>query len=286
MSETVQPSLHQLVIEGSRLVAFSDTYHKLDTALRANDTDFDVLAEIINHDPLLAGRVMRLANSALFIGCPVDTITSAISRLGMRQLREITLIYCVIDATKKFNNGPLSLGDFWRHSLSVALISRNLAIHSRLASIERYYLTGLMSSIGRLVLFNLCPDHSAILLESLKHSGQPLHQLEHQQLGFNHCQLAEQLLRHWHLTEPQIKAIAYQYQTDDFDEVSVHLLHCAQWLSHLLNWGNCGENAAPTLNPVSWQKMNLSEASLEEILKRSYQQFEAISDLFLQGLND
>ena len=84
--------------------------------LNKDDVDFKAVADKINHDQVLAARVLRMSNSAYF-GCSraVKTIEDAISLIGTQNLKTLVVASGV---TATFTSVPgLDLKRFWQHSL-------------------------------------------------------------------------------------------------------------------------------------------------------------------------
>jgi HD-like signal output (HDOD) protein len=112
------------------------------------DVDATKVVEVMRKDPMLAGRVLKIAQSAAF--APVGTITSlqdAVVRLGLRNLSEIA--WEVSLGTRVFRSH--AYGDAMemvrRHSTACAYLARMVSSFTPLAS-EYAFLCGLLHDIG------------------------------------------------------------------------------------------------------------------------------------------
>lgn len=103
------------------------------------DTNIDTLAHTIERDPVIAAKVLRLANSARFHGLRDSTsVEDAAMRLGFNTLRTLVLASAMTGA---FRAGPgFDLKAFWRHSFEVAGICRLLARQHENRSGDRFHL--------------------------------------------------------------------------------------------------------------------------------------------------
>jgi HD-like signal output (HDOD) protein len=123
----------------------------------ANDPESDAarLAKLIQSDQMLAGQVMRIANSALYTpGSSLVSLQQAIARLGMKTIADIALAASV---NAKMFNAP----GYERHiqvelqfSLMAGLWAKEVARACR-RNVEASFLAGLLHDIGRPVCIQL-----------------------------------------------------------------------------------------------------------------------------------
>ena len=113
-----------------------------------SNVDVAKVVEVMRKDPMLAGRVLKIAQSAAF--APVGIITSlqdAVVRLGLRNLSEI--VWEVSLATRVFRSHtyaePMEM--VRRHSTACAYLARMVSGFTSIAS-EYAFLCGLLHDIG------------------------------------------------------------------------------------------------------------------------------------------
>lgn len=109
------------------------------------------LVEILELDPALAGRVLRLANSA-FLGVPgeVSSLNRAVLLLGWKWVSNLALGVSVWSSFTDRGGTPAIR--LWGHAARVALAARLLARHLALQDAESAFSAGLLHDIGRAVL--------------------------------------------------------------------------------------------------------------------------------------
>jgi putative nucleotidyltransferase with HDIG domain len=127
---------------------------------------FKDVSKVISKDPLLASRVLRLANSAAFPGkSQVTTLEQSIARMGTEGLKLAICHYSMYQAfSSKDERIQAAFQGIWEHSLAVALIAKEIA--GQLDGPGRpdpdtAYLAGLLHDVGK-------PVVAALLLEAEK----------------------------------------------------------------------------------------------------------------------
>jgi putative nucleotidyltransferase with HDIG domain len=133
--------------------------------LRKPEFSLQKAAEIIESDPILAMRIIRVSNSAaMATRDPAKNIQSAVSRLGALKLRAL-LMECV--ARPLFESKDRRIADatrgMWEHSVAVALLAREIAIVLGGSDPEEAYLAGLLHDVGKPILATFLLEAEAML---------------------------------------------------------------------------------------------------------------------------
>jgi putative nucleotidyltransferase with HDIG domain len=119
------------------------------------------VATVIEPDPVVAARLVCLANSAALASRqPATTILHAVTRLGAAPLRAFLI---EISASAVFSSRDPAINEacagLWEHSLAVGILARDLVTLSGATDPETVYLGGLLHDIGK-------PIVAAMLLEA------------------------------------------------------------------------------------------------------------------------
>ena len=170
-------------------------------------SSLESVARNIEKDPVIAAKVLRLANSARFRGSRDSlSIEDAAMRLGFNTLRTLVLASAVTGAFKPSPNFDLKA--FWLGSFQVAGICRVLAKQTG-ADSEVAFTCGVMHNIGELLIQTGAPEIAARLNEARSSaSGRAAN--ETLQLGFGYPEVGAELARRWHLPAMIQQAIAFQ----------------------------------------------------------------------------
>lgn len=190
---------------------------------RANLAD---VAEASSLDPVTAGLIMRLANSALYgPRTPVSTLSSAIARLGFATAQKAiaaAALHPVFSSSR--------LQEVWRHSLQVADLSEQLASHAGRVEPGEAYLAGLVHDVGRIAMLSM-PLYDSARLEGLMCGGCPQVYVENLLLRTDHAALGAQIAEGWRLPETMISAIRQHHRPEKTEGPLAYLLYLAEYLS-------------------------------------------------------
>ncbi|MCH8204242.1 MAG: HDOD domain-containing protein [Candidatus Hydrogenedentes bacterium] len=173
------------------------------------DASVSSVSRLIERDPVLTAKLLKLSNSAYFgMRQVVGTLKLALVILGVREVRNMVLGIAAID-TLRDEDTEILLGQegLWRHSLLVAGIAKKLGAHLGLSHQGEDFIAGLMHDIGKLVLWKYLGQEYKEIYERAKREGIPLHQLEEDALGFNHADVVAALAEAWNLPETLIFAL-------------------------------------------------------------------------------
>ncbi|MFH1129998.1 MAG: HDOD domain-containing protein [Pseudomonadota bacterium] len=187
----------------------------------ANDPNYTVanVERIIESDPSLAARVLRVVNSAAYsLQTRCTSISHAVVLLGAKALSSIASAMAVLDLFQS-KDGPMVL--LREHSVSVATLSRHLAfaLNCGIPTAD-LFTCGLLHDLGKLLIFQTeidgqtgqSEDHYRNLLA--KFGGQPdsMHGPEREFLGFDHAVLAGHILHAWKIPDPVPVVVARHHQ--------------------------------------------------------------------------
>ncbi|KOP54512.1 MULTISPECIES: HDOD domain-containing protein [Pseudomonas syringae group] len=170
-------------------------------------SNLESIARNIEKDPVIAAKVLRLANSARFRGSrDSSSIEDAAMRLGFNTLRTLVMASAVTGA---FKAGPsFDLKGFWLKSFQVAGICRMLARQTGVDP-EIAFTCGVMHNIGELLIQTGAPE-VAERLNAARASTPGRGASETLQLGFSYPEVGAELARRWQLPKVILQAIAYQ----------------------------------------------------------------------------
>ena len=193
------PRLEQLVAEARRSVKFPGAAWDLWEAATDPTLDATGVQRVLERDPGLSVQVLKLANSAAYGRTgEVGDLKRAIALLGRREIADLALIAAGTSGFSGLENRLLRHIDFWVHSIAAARLARELAATVQLPRDEAVA-GGLLHDVGHLVLFGLCGEIMAGVLEEALDEDCGLHVVEARRFGFDHAELGAAVLRAWHM---------------------------------------------------------------------------------------
>lgn len=207
-------------------------------ALRAGDPDASVaeIAAIIEQDPALAARVLRLVNSAGFgLATRCKTVLHAVSLLGIARMHELAFssaAFAMFEGDKSVHKHVVE------HSLAVATIARRLSQRFNVRG-DDVYLCALLHDIGKLMMLDAQQEGYEALLAEHDQSADTLHIAERAAYGFDHAVLAGLMLETWRLPSPVPEVVGFHHKPSRAGEcppataTMLHILRLADHIAHL-----------------------------------------------------
>ena len=133
---------------------------KVMEVLRDPDAGMKEVASLLERDPVMAARTLRIASSAAFAGGSKRiTLQEALARLGTKALKSL-----LVEAStqKLFVSRNVQINDqlkvLWEHSVAVGLLARDVLALTGQGDSESAYLAGLLHDVGK-------PVVASVLLE-------------------------------------------------------------------------------------------------------------------------
>ncbi len=192
------------------------------------------MALVLEREPLLAGRVLRLANSAMYgATAPCKTLKQALIRIGVERVRDVVMEAAMLMTVIHAPGFESLLDQVRRHSAAVAWLSRAVARHTSLES-ENAFLVGLLHDVGLSVgLVGVC--------EFLKQTKQPsvLTWSRWRAVERLHEHFGSQMLANWGLG-PEVRTVVRHHHTlhsSGSANPSVAVLLVAERLANVQGWG-------------------------------------------------
>jgi len=185
-------------LEGCPCLPSLSTIDKALKEILSNDDRMtSQIAEIIRRDPSLSSRLLRLVNSVYYgVSGTVKSIEEAVFYLGVRQVRELTLFTPVIEDLEKLGGTNLfPWREFWRHSIAVAVMTREIMELKKSSGDELNYLAGLIHDVGKIVMAATFPKHFKMIYHHASNIPENLLEQECRILGVDHAELGAMFLR-------------------------------------------------------------------------------------------
>ncbi|MBW1716580.1 MAG: HDOD domain-containing protein [Deltaproteobacteria bacterium] len=198
MKKQVSLDLLKQIESGYSLPSLSPVAMQLVEMALDDSSSAENLTALIEADPSLAVRVLKLANSTFFqTRQPTISLKQAIIKLGYQRLRIMALSLSLRDTFPMGKIGALDYEQLWHSTLYRALIAKSLAEHVSNCYPEEAFVAGLIMEIGLLILFDLKIRQD---VEAPPISLEPLEDLiswEKKRYRIDHRQVGEAALKYW-----------------------------------------------------------------------------------------
>jgi two-component system cell cycle response regulator len=285
MERPTKQTLLNLLKSGYSLPPLSPVATKL-VELAADDScSASDLANLIEKDPSLSVRLLKLANSAFFRTLyPVTTLTQAVVKVGFQHLRIMALSVSLRDAFPMGKVGSLDYEKFWRNSIYRALIAKHLAQRLKTCNSEEAFVAALIMEIGLLVFFDLFIKGSP---EEIDFNLDPLEDLlkwENERYGSDHRKIGEAVLDYWHFPGHMVlcQHASSDSLTSEDNNPLVRICQLASVLSRIVSSDSEGFNAP---YQVAEEFFGLDRNVINNILLTTFDQVDDIAESLRVDMN-
>ena len=233
------------------------------------------LSKVINKDPSISERLLRLVNSAYYsLKQKITSIDQALLLLGMDAVKNIALSSSVYQVFHRpARKSAFNLKMFWWHSLSCASIARRLAIRTQYPAPDEAFLAGLMHDIGKIVLWNNFEQQYETILKNSSYRTADL-LLGEQEFGLGHAEAGAWLIRRWDLHSFMPDAVLYHHDQPD------RILHASPLVQMVYTANRLCPIAAEERDEgisVSERILGLNPAELEELIGQAEEEVQGIA---------
>ncbi len=138
------------------------------------------IADAINQDPVIATKLLRLANSVAFGGTQeITNLDQACARLGLKEIvRTVQAIAYsgLYRAAKPSQRATLQA--LWRHTIATAQAAHEIARIKCPEDAEELFMAGLVHDLGAVVLVNIIAHSPVTLASRLRNEPELAHNFE------------------------------------------------------------------------------------------------------------
>lgn len=164
------------------------------------DSGADRLAHLIERDPLLVARILRMANTAFYnpSGKPIQTISRAVLLLGLERIRSLCLSAMLVE-TMRDGKRLVRLHHELGRSIHAGALARTLGLETQENALDEIFLASLLRHIGHLLFWSLGGDEADALDMVLRGTGEDPG-AEKSVLGFHLGQITLMAAEEWKLS--------------------------------------------------------------------------------------
>jgi HD-like signal output (HDOD) protein len=222
-----------------RLPALPAIVTKLIEVVNSPESSADDAAALIEKDPALTSKMLRLANSA-FYGIPrtISSVSSAVVILGFNTIRSVALSASIMNLFPEKKTGhTFDHHCFWRHSVVCASTAKSIArkhIHRLMLDPEGAFCTGILHDIGKLIFASFAPDDYQHACEMSLHQKLSLLKAERETLGIDHSAIGRMLADRWALPIELENSLVHHHDPAQARQARelVTLVHLADKFAH------------------------------------------------------
>jgi HD-like signal output (HDOD) protein len=254
------------------------TVARLAALVVGEDWSVGEAAHLVEFDPALTGRLLRMANSAATAGlAPVATVRDAILRVGIGP----ALAFATASGLKKqlrraLPEYGLSEGQLWRHAVASALAAELLAGPSRVTLPPEVFTAALLHDIGKIVLARfLDADHLRGLAVARGEGGASSLDAEIAVLGVNHAELGGLIAAHWALPERLAIGVTFHHTPEAGHDVVCDGVYLANLAAKRIGEGVVLDEAELVPELASLDRLGITPAQWESVCQELPSEFQS-----------
>jgi HD-like signal output (HDOD) protein len=244
---------------------FPAAAHRLSQITQNPNCSMDEVVAVLERDPALSARLLRLVNSVGFsLRTACTSVRHAATLVGTEKLNQVASTAAILDM---YETGSEQAAQLLEHATVVGALCRYLGFHFGLPP-DELFTCGFLHDIGKLMLLDTEGDEYLELLCKQDQQFDTLFVEERKKLGFDHAVLAGHVLAAWNIPHPVPKVVAWHHHVTrayaESTEISqlVSTLRLADAMSYALEREDRTEQIQAIAKTEAASYMDISEGQL------------------------
>jgi diguanylate cyclase (GGDEF)-like protein len=262
--------------------------------LSDSDAPTEEIVKLIQTDPAITAKILKVANSPLYGGGRrVDSLDLAVLLMGRNSIACLALSFSLSETARQGGALNRYYREYWRRSVIHALAMECLARHVDHSSCSAWFVAGLLMDIGQLTLLQSDASRYAALLDASRVGSSSLVELEQNELGTTHTEIAATLLTDWSLPEAVVAVAKYHELAPDETVRGREREYFAQIVGATVAVATadflCGATPMESFRRLAFlfsSVCGLPERQLQEYLDGVNERLRAMSDLLSADVSD
>ena len=211
------PALKKLFARIRTLPSPPSTYFQIVRELRSASASLESIADVIERDPAVTGKLLQLVNSASFsLARQVVSPVEAVLFLGIETTQSIVLLAHCYSHFDRIQNIGFSVEELWAHSLRVAKLARKLSAGQPHQLREEAFTAGVLHDLGKLILVSHDPQLFRQAITQAAAGQRSQCEVEQELFGTDHTEAGAWLAAIWGLPNSVVEAIALHHRPVKF----------------------------------------------------------------------
>ncbi|MBA3057672.1 MAG: HDOD domain-containing protein [Gammaproteobacteria bacterium] len=222
------------------------------------------LVQVIDKDPVVTVKVLRVVNSAYYsLPKQITSINHAVVYLGFNTIKNLALSIAAIGMLPASNAAGFDGAQYLIHSLSTAAIAKQLALRVDDADPMDCFIAGLLHDFGKVVFAQFMPVEFRKALETSQWNESSLHLALRELIGADHAVVGAMLVEKWRFPADLVETIRCQYGPEVKDTPMIACVFAANQISKKLEFGFAGNCFVEELPPAIAQRLG---GTLDELI--------------------
>lgn len=175
-------------------------------------TEIQEVAHLIESDPILTMKILRVANSPIFATrSEITSIQHALMLLGMKRISNIVLSVSIY--SKFFINShkqaAMLMERFFQHSYLTGTTAKTLTYALRKQFDDNEFVGGLLHDIGKMAMLQIHPKEYTMVRQLVREEGINDLAAEKEVFGENHIEVGQGIAHLWKLPDEIMRVITF-----------------------------------------------------------------------------
>ncbi|MCK5322733.1 MAG: HDOD domain-containing protein [Desulfobulbaceae bacterium] len=178
------------------------------------------LADVIQYDQAITATVLKVCNSSYFaLSRKISSLDEALVVIGQNLLKEVIITSSSSTFFRDIAGGGYKFeqGEIWKHSVAVAIMSRQLMHHVKVVDEASAFTVGLLHDIGKQFLSSFVKEDFNKIMRKVLNERCSFVEAEKYFLGTTHAELGGIILMNWEFPEEMVTAVRDHHEPDALD---------------------------------------------------------------------
>ena len=230
-----------------------------------NSTPKD-LVEVIDKDPVLTVKILKVVNSAYYsLPRQITSVGHSVVYLGFNTIKNLALSIAAIGMLPKTNEAGFDGQQYLLHSLATAAIAKQLALKVDDADPMDCFIAGLLHDFGKVVLAQFMAKEFRLALDVSKQQGTSLHLALRDVIEVDHAVVGAMLVEKWRFAPKLVETIRHQHGPELVDSDMIACVFGANQISKHLKYGFAGNHLVEAFPPMVAKRLN---GTMDEVVAR------------------
>lgn len=198
-----------------KMPAFPHSVQRIISITSSIDCAPKDLVQVIEHDPVITLKILKLVNSPYFgLMHKVTSAQHAIVYLGVNTVKNMAISIAALGAIPRQHCAGFNSNQFMEHALLTASFARTLGRILKISErdLSDYFVAGLLHDVGQVLFASALPQiYQDVLRQSKNICG--VVELEQKLLGIDHAQAGAWLAEKWLLPEAVVLGVQHHHAT-------------------------------------------------------------------------
>ncbi|MCZ4312155.1 HDOD domain-containing protein [Comamonadaceae bacterium G21597-S1] len=214
------------------------------------------LVRVIDHDPVVMVKILRVVNSAYYsLPKQITSVNHAVVYMGFNSLKNLALSIAAIGMLPKEGVPGFDAHQYLLHSLTTANIAKMLAPRVGNVDANDCFIAGLLHDFGKVVFAQFMPQEFKQALMMADWGEVSLYQTLREVIGTDHAVVGGMLVEKWRFPAPLVETIRHQHVDDLLDTEMIACVFTANQISKKLGFGAAGNPSVEALPPFIAQRV-------------------------------